>query len=100
MTQINNNENQGANGASSRNDQEIALTIRTTQGVLTQDFDKNTLLNNVLETVKQKYGFAHDGKYELIRRSDNSVLELQRPIVSYGLQDGEELTFTDLGKAA
>ena len=100
MQNLNNDERQRVNGNSGRSDQMITITVRTTQGVLTRDYDKNTQLVQILEAVKQEYGFAPDGNYELIRKLDNSALDLQRPVVSYGLRDGEVLTFTDLGKAA
>jgi hypothetical protein len=63
-------------------------------------FPKTAKIADVITAVIQKFGFAANGKYELKRENDpNAVLEPQRPLVSYGIKDGDKLIFIDFGQA-
>ncbi len=81
-----------------RRDQELTLIIKTTQGEWKTTFDKNTKVADVIEAVRQHFGFSPEGRYEL-HLSNGEVMMKERTLVSYGLKDGDHLIFTDLGAA-
>lgn len=63
-------------------------------------FLKTAKITDVILAVIEKFGFAANGKYELKLENDpNTVLEPQRPLVSYGIKDGDKLVFIDFGQA-
>ncbi len=79
-------------------DHELTLTIETTQGEWLNNFDKNAKVGDVIEAVRQHFGFSPEGRYEL-HLMNGEVMRKERPLVSYGLKDGDHLIFTDLGVA-
>lgn len=81
-------------------DKELTITILTTQGNWTTDFDKNTKVSEVIQATIDHFGFAQNGNYELrAEKNPDEALKLDRPLVSYGIEDGDRLIFTDLGVA-
>lgn len=81
-------------------DNELSVTILTTQGTWDTLFEKTTKVAKVLQAVVNHFGFASNGNYEL-RAEENPDIALKpdRPLVSYGIKDGDKLIFTDLGVA-
>lgn len=81
-------------------DDKLSVKIRTTQGTWATDFPKTTKVEEVIKAVIQHFGFAPNGQYELrLEREPNTPLKPERPLVSYGVKDGDVLIFTDLGIA-
>jgi hypothetical protein len=81
-------------------DKDLSLTVETTQGSWKQDFPRNDKVEQVIQAVVRHFGFAPDGNYELrLKASPNEALNPERPLVSYHIEDGAVLIFTDLGIA-
>lgn len=79
---------------------EMNVKIETTQGVWEAIFNKNTKIHEVIQAVVQHFGFAPNGNYELrMEKAPDIPLQPERPLVSYHIQDGDILIFTDLGVA-
>lgn len=82
------------------NDKELTVVVKTTQGTWTTTFSKTTKVQEVINAVIEHFGFAKKGTYELRLEADpNNPLQNERPLVSYGVKDGDVLIFTDLGIA-
>ena len=87
-------------GNAGQRQKELSVKIETTQGVWETTFDKNTKIHEVIQAVVQHFGFAPNGNYELRMAKDpDTPLQPERPLVSYHIQDGDILIFTDLGVA-
>lgn len=85
---------------SGRNDSILSIVIKTTQGKWAIDFPKTAKVQDVINAVIQHFGFSTNGKYELrLEREPNTPMQPERPLVSYGVKDGDVLIFTDLGIA-
>ena len=94
-TQVKKEDHEGG-----RNDNDLKITIHTTQGDWTQTFDKNTKVADVINMVIDHFGFAKPGNYQLsLDTKPVIILSPQRPLISYGIKDGDVLIFTDLGDA-
>lgn len=80
----------------------IELIIKTPLGDWTDaSFDKTTKVMDVITATLDKFPkLDKQGQYELCKQTDlNEVLEPDRPLVSYGIKDGDVLILTDLGRA-
>jgi hypothetical protein len=78
----------------------VTLRIETTQGTWENSFDKTNKVQEVIQAVIRHFGFAENGNYELRMAKDpDTPLKPERPLVSYHVQDGDVLVFTDLGIA-
>jgi hypothetical protein len=81
-------------------DKDLTINIKTTRGKWETTFPKITKIQEVIQAVIQNFGFATNGNYELRLESDpDTALKPERPLVSYGIKDGDTLIFTDLGVA-
>jgi hypothetical protein len=79
---------------------ELEVKLETTQGTWETTFDKNAKVQEVIQAVVQHFGFASNGNYELrMAKVPDTALQPERPLVSYHVQDGDILIFTDLGVA-
>ncbi len=81
-------------------DRDLTLKVETTRGIWDTIFSKVTKVQEIVQAIIQHFGFASNGNYELrLARDPNTPLKPERPLVSYGIKDGEILVFTDLGVA-
>lgn len=82
-------------------DQDLTINIETTRGTWENTtFPKTIKIQEVIQAVIQHFEYATNGNYELRLESDpNNALKPERPLVSYGIKDGDTLIFTDLGVA-
>ena len=82
-------------------DKEITITIRTPKGKWENAiFQKTAKISEVVNAIKSKFGFSNEGKYQLNREDEpDNPLDPERPLVSFGIKDGDTLVFTDLGVA-
>ncbi|MBI4744222.1 MAG: hypothetical protein HY776_05330 [Actinobacteria bacterium] len=79
---------------------ELTIKIETTQGTWEATFKKTDKVQEVIQAVIGHFGYSPDGKYELrLESNPDEVLKPERPLVSYGIKDGDILVFTDLGVA-
>ncbi len=78
------------------NDKDIALTIVTPRGPFTGSFPKTTKVSDVIEAVIAAVGLAPDERFDLVH--NGTVLQpVERPIVSFGLADGDQLELVATG---
>lgn len=83
-----------------RSDKDLTITIKTTLGDWVNTFDKTSKVEDVIKAVINHFNYAQNGKYELRPDNDpNTVMLPSRPLVSYGIKDGDALIYTDLGIA-
>lgn len=82
-----------------KKDKDLNIKIETTQGSWDTAFSKTAKVQDVIESVKTHFNFAPQGNYALKEVNSNSTLKPERPLVSYGIKDGDILVFTDLGVA-
>lgn len=81
-----------------KNDKFITLVIKTTQGDWKTEFEKTTKVEEVKQAIIKHFGFAQNGNYELrLEKNPKEVLDPHRPLVSYHIEDGDCVIFTDLG---
>lgn len=82
-------------------DKDLTINIETSQGTWENTpFEKTAKVSEVMTSVVAKFKFASNGRYELTLATDaNNPLKPERPLVSYGIKDGDVLVFTDLGVA-
>jgi len=81
-------------------DQDLTILIETSQGTWENTFPKNTKISEVIQAVIQHFGFVAGGKYELrMENEPDTPLKPERPLVSYGIKNGDVLIFTDFGEA-
>jgi hypothetical protein len=76
---------------------DVTITIQTTQGNWNNAFPKTDKVSQVIQAVIAHFGFAANGKYELTFKE--KTLNAERTLVSYGIDTGDLLTFTELGTA-
>jgi hypothetical protein len=83
-----------------KSDKLLSVTIETTQGTWDTEFEKTEKVQSVIQATTHHFEFVPDGRYEFrLDRNPNEVLQPERPLVSYGIIDGDVLVFTDLGVA-
>ena len=83
---------------SAKLDQNITITIQTTQGNWSgASFLKTDKVAQVIQAVVSHFSFASNGKYELAL--EGKLLSPERTLVSYGVENGNTLVFTELGIA-
>jgi hypothetical protein len=63
----------------------------------TLTFLKTTKIGEAATTAATKLGFSPEGTYTFSFRGE--TLERNRPLVSYGLKDGDTVVLTDIGRA-
>jgi hypothetical protein len=81
------------------NDQDLTITIETSQGNWDNAiFHKTAKVGDVINAVIEHFNYTKNGNYELRMEKDPDInLKPERPLVSYGINDGDVLIFTDLG---
>lgn len=79
------------------NDRQITLTILSGRGSWTGTFPQQTKVADVVQQATTALGYPANGSYALLRQPNDEQLDPQRPIVSYQLQDGDNLTLSATG---
>lgn len=94
------NKNLESQNSKKSNGNSINVTIQTPQGNWNTDFLKTMKISEIIQAIIDHFGFSSNGKYELKLDNDpNLVLDSNRPLVSYGVKDGDILVFIDFGQA-
>lgn len=70
--------------------QTLTLTIRSPRETKEFTFNKTTKVLEVIEQARVAFGFA-EGNFTLSCESDDSILQPERPLTSYHLDDGATL---------
>ena len=79
-------------------DQKLAILIESAQGDWEATFHKTAKVLEVIEATRQHFGFSQEGNYQL-KLATGETMRPERTLVSYQLNDGDHLTFVDLGVA-
>jgi len=81
-------------------DNELSVAILTTKGTWDTSFKKNMKVSEVIQATINHFGFSEKGNYELrAEKTPDVAMKPERPLVSYGIKDGDKLILTDLGVA-
>ncbi len=76
----------------------LTLTIQTGRGGDTHDFDKTAKVEEVISWAIERFGLSASEPWELVRQSGGEgPLQPERPLVSYGIEDGEVLIVSAAG---
>lgn len=94
-----NSKEESKNGQKN-NEITILIIVPVQTNPLEVTFSKTAKIVEVVAAVVEKFGFAANGQYEIKLESDPNIeLEPQKPLVSYGIKDGDKLVFIDFGQA-
>jgi hypothetical protein len=76
----------------------LSVTIHTGRGSDTREFDKNAKVEEVISWAIERFGLSASEPWEVIQQgSEDGPLEPQRPLVSYGIEDGDVLVVSAAG---
>jgi len=70
--------------------QDLQVVITSPRGRWETSFPKTTKVSEVIEAGRQHFGFE-PGAFLLRRERSGETLAPERPLVSYGIEDGETL---------
>lgn len=88
------------NNLKEKDNKNLNIIIKTPLGDWESIFPKSAKVSDVIQAVIQKFNFASNGKYELKLEDDPTIsLKPEKPLVSYGVKDGDILVFIDFGQA-
>jgi len=80
------------------NDPTLEITVQTTRGSKQLSFPKQTKVEEVIAAVVAAFGFAAGDRFELVLKgATGEPLKPERPLVSYGIKDGDILILTAIG---
>ncbi|MDR8389937.1 small ubiquitin-related modifier domain-containing protein [Aliifodinibius sp. S!AR15-10] len=88
----------GSKQDKSKSDKALTLTVITTRGEYEDTFPKTTKVQEVIDKIRDHFDLTGTGTFELIIEGSEEELNPNRPLVSYGLEDGDELILTNDGK--
>lgn len=78
--------------------QTLSVTIQTGRGSDTHEFDKTAKVEDVITWAIERFGLSTSEPWELARQGgDEGPLQPQRPLVSYGVEDGDVLIVSAAG---
>lgn len=77
-------------------DQDITLNIATPAGAFTETFDKNTKVSEVIALAIQRMNLSPTEQFDLYH-SGTQLQPVERPLVSFHLQDGDEVELVATG---
>ncbi len=76
----------------------ITVTVITSRGTDTFTFEKTTKVEEVIHEVREHFELTGEGTFSLIRkRTNEDLVPQERPLVSFGIEDEEELILTGGG---
>jgi hypothetical protein len=82
----------------SRSDKELQISVQTTRGTRVLPFSKEDKVSDVIEKAVTAFGFAAGDRFEVVLATNLAEpLKPERPLVSYGLKDGDVLVLTAIG---
>lgn len=78
-------------------DHEITVTIQSGRGSREFTFPKQTKAEDAANQAAAAFGYPAGGTYVLVRATTSEELAGQRPLVSFGIEDGEVLVLSETG---
>ena len=76
----------------------LTVIVITSRGKDKFIFDKATTVNKAIDEIRDRFGLKGSGKFTLIRNLKNEPLIPKKELlISFGIEDGEELTLTGGG---
>ncbi len=77
-------------------DKDTTLDIATPAGAFTQTFPKTTKVSEVIQVAIERMGLDPNEQFDLVH--DGQVLQpVERPLVSFGLEDGDQVELVATG---
>jgi hypothetical protein len=77
-------------------DNEITLSISTSNGIFTANFAKTAKVADVIEAAIVAKNLDRSDKFEVFK-GDQPLVPVERTLVSFHLQDGDELLLSATG---
>ena len=87
--------------SNSKDDKLLSLVILTADGTKTweNDFPKTMKIAELITAIAAHFGLAPNGQYEVrLQNNLEEALKPERTLVSYHIEDGAKVVFTDYGK--
>lgn len=84
-----------------KDDKLITLIILTSDGTKTweNDFPKTMKVSELIQAIVTHFNLVANGQYELrLKTNLQEALKPERTLVSYQIEDGAKVVFTDYGK--
>lgn len=81
-----------------QSDSAITIVVVTSRGREDFTFSKTAKIEDVIAKVREHFELTGEGTFELIREEDSETLDGNRPLVSYGIEDGDEFILTSGGR--
>jgi hypothetical protein len=78
-------------------DKQITVTVQSGRGSQEFTFEKTTKVQEVIAAAAAALGYPPQGNYSLVRVTSGDVLDGQRPLVSFHIEDGEVLVLSETG---
>jgi hypothetical protein len=78
-------------------DHEITVTIQSGRGSREFSFEKQTKAEDAAKQAAAAFGYPEGGNHVLVLATTSEELAGQRPLVSYGIEDGEVLVLSETG---
>lgn len=76
----------------------ITVVVTTPRGSDSFSFEKTTTVEEVIETVREHFELTGEGDFSLVREDGGEELApKERPLVSFDIEEGEELILTGGG---
>jgi hypothetical protein len=83
-----------------KGDKDLAVIVKGPEQAWHTNFPKTIKVSEVITAYVEHFKLAPSPKYELKLETDpNTLLKPERPLVSYGVKDGDVLVFVDFGDA-
>lgn len=80
-------------GTQSQADEELIISVTTSRGSNEFTFSKTAKVEEVIASVAEHFNLAED-RAELLPKGENEPLKEERPLVSFGVEDGDEFVLT------
>jgi len=85
-------------GDNGKGDRTLTLKIATPRGTFTAKFDKTATVLEVIEAAIDKKKLAGSPSDFEVFHGDKQLEPVNRPLISFGLKDGDELLVTAAGE--
>ena len=79
-------------------DAELSITIITSRGKSDFTFSKTVKIEEVIQKVRDHFELTGGEQFDLIRKGDEEELGRNRPLVSFGVKDGDQFILTGGGR--
>lgn len=77
-------------------DDQLTISVATSRGKADFTFSKTTKVEEVINKIRDHFGLT-DGDFDLLPEGGDDALNEDRPLVSFGIEDGDEFILTGGG---